>query len=119
MDLELSDREIEASVFKYLDKRKTQFNSNRVTIDELLMNTAIQKPAKANVLYKEWLIKSAKEKFDNESSTKKASEAIETKRQEEGNSAESTSIESQEETSKTTTENDSDRIGGTIESNDG
>ena len=98
VEVELSDKEVKQTVFNYLDERRTKFNSTRVTIDELLSNTAIQKPAKANVLYREWLVKNAKEKLDNESSTKQASETTETQRQEESNPTEPTPTNAKEET---------------------
>ena len=97
VEVELSDKEVKQTVFNYLDERRTKFNSTRVTIDELLSNTAIQKPAKANVLYREWLVKNAKEKLDNESSTKQASETTETQRQEESNPTEPTPTNAKEE----------------------
>ena len=56
VEVVLSDKEVKQTVFNYLDERRTKFNSTRVTIDELLSNTAIQQPAKANVLYREWLV---------------------------------------------------------------
>ena len=111
VEVELSDKEVKQTVFNYLDERRTKFNSTRVTIDELLSNTAIQKPAKANVLYREWLVKNAKEKLDNESSTKQASETTETQRQEESNPTEPTSTNTEEETIEEGTTSSPDGVG--------
>ena len=97
--------------FAYLDARKEKYNASRVTPQEIVANTSVEKHWEAVTIYKEWLRNLGQEKWNNESSTKKASETTETQRQEESNPTEPTSTNTEEETIEEGTTSSPDGVG--------
>tara|TARA_Y100000593_G_C4277004_1_gene320641 strand:- start:253 stop:501 length:249 start_codon:yes stop_codon:yes gene_type:complete len=54
---------------KYLNGRRDKKLPYRITMQEIIDNTSVEKLWEAKTIYREWLRDSAQEKFDNESST--------------------------------------------------